>query len=138
MNGPIERAAAEFRQARHANAERALADEGTSNLYAFRFTQQKKTRELVVIRTLAAEAFPSSAMAAYHLGVAAHNAGETERGGTELARACRCSIRMGGCRLSRENICAPTSARGSAGSSPDAPTTRGVAASGGAQRNGRT
>jgi hypothetical protein len=87
MSGPITRAVEVFRRARRENPDLILVDEGTLNLYAFRFEQQKQVPETLAMRALAVDAFPSSARAAYNLGIAYANAGDVASARSALTRA---------------------------------------------------
>lgn len=87
MSGAIERAAQVYRAARSANPGLELFDESTIGLYAFRYAQRKSVKEAYDIRTLAAEAFPRSPMAAYQLGIAAVDAGRPQDARAAFDRA---------------------------------------------------
>jgi len=87
MGGSLERAAQVYRDSKAANPELRLFDENTISLYAFRYAQRKLVKEALEIRKLAAEAFPQSPMAAYQLGVAATDAGNTADARAAFERA---------------------------------------------------
>jgi hypothetical protein len=87
MSGGIARAAEILRRARAENPDVEIADEGTLNLYAFRYTQQQKLPEVLAIRRLTADAFPQSARAAYNLGLACLASGEPDAARRAMERA---------------------------------------------------
>ena len=89
MDGSIERATRAYRAARAANPRVQIFDESTINLYAFRYTQRKQLDAVLELRRLAVTAFPESADAAYRLGVAAADAGQSSESGEAFARALK-------------------------------------------------
>lgn len=64
----VERLARIFREARRADPGVVLFTAGTLNLYAFRFARQGRPTDVLALRALAHEAFPTSAEAAAALG----------------------------------------------------------------------
>jgi len=89
MDGPIERAARAYREAKAANPRVQIFDEQTINLYAFRYAQRKQMNEALELRRLAAEAFPASADAAYRLGVAASDGAQPSEAREAFTRALK-------------------------------------------------
>jgi len=87
MDGPIERAVRAYEAARAANPRVQIFDEGTINLYAFRYAQRKQLDAVLELRRLAVSAFPESADAAYRLGVSAADAGQPSESREAFARA---------------------------------------------------
>jgi len=89
MEGPIERAALAYRQARERNPQLRIFDESTIGLYAFRYTQRKQLKEALELRRLAAEAFAESPTAAYQLGLTATDAGQPVEARAAFDRALK-------------------------------------------------
>ena len=89
MDGPIERAARTYREAKAANPRVQIFDEQTINLYAFRYAQRKQPAAVLELRRLGADAFPASADAAYRLGVAASDGGQPAEARAAFTRALK-------------------------------------------------
>lgn len=91
----VARAAQIFREARAVNPEVQLFAENELNVYAFRFNQMERKADVLVLRQLAAEAYPKSFTALVNLGLAHAANGQVDEGVRNYDKALEIGIEPG-------------------------------------------